>query len=145
MDNKRQKQYHQVYMNIASEISSLSQAVRSKVGCIIVKNGSIISFGFNGTPTGFDNCCEVKNTDGSLTTKHEVLHAESNAIAKLAKSSMSSENADMYVTMSPCFDCAKLIIQAGIKRLFYKEKYRNTEGLDLLKKGKVKVVHLKLL
>jgi dCMP deaminase len=145
-------------MNIAEEISQLSYAERKKVGCILVKDGTIISHGYNGTPYGFENDCEeyeeryYENDVGAellqdygyvlangiarkLVTKREVLHAESNAISKVAKSSNSSEDADLYVTLSPCFECAKLIIQSGIKRVFYREEYRQKDGLDLLRKA----------
>jgi dCMP deaminase len=149
---------NKVYMNIAEEISQLSYAERKKVGCILVKDGTIISHGYNGTPYGFENDCEeyeeryYENDIGAellqdygyelidgvarkLVTKREVLHAESNAISKVAKSSNSSEDADLYVTLSPCFECAKLIIQSGIKRVFYREEYRQKDGLDLLIKA----------
>jgi dCMP deaminase len=134
---------HKVYMNIAAEIGQLSYAERKKVGCLIVKDSSIISYGYNGTPTGFDNNCEDPEPHGNvgdLITKKEVLHSESNAISKVAKSSNSSDGADMYVTLSPCFECSKLIIQSGIKRLFYREEYRLTEGLELLRKAGVQCV-----
>jgi dCMP deaminase len=130
-------------MNIAAEIGQLSYAERKKVGCIIVKDSSIISYGYNGTPTGFDNNCEEPESYGNvgdLITKKEVLHSESNAISKVAKSSNSSDGADMYVTLSPCFECSKLIIQSGIKRVFYHEEYRLTEGLDLLQKAGVQCI-----
>lgn len=144
MNKKRQLQYHRIYMNLADEISSLSQAERNKVGCLIVKDNSIVSFGFNGMPSGFENTCEVldKKTN-KLITKTEVLHAESNALAKLAKTTFSSLDADLYVTLSPCIECAKLIKQSGIKRVFYKEVYRNIDGLDFLKRAKIKTILLK--
>lgn len=125
---------HNSYMNIAIEISNRSYAKRKKVGAIIVKNNHIISDGYNGMPYGFDNTCE----SNGITNK-EVLHAESNAILKIAKSFQSSENSTLYVTMSPCLECAKLIIQSGIKNVFFIEKYRNTEGLDLLEKANINV------
>ena len=121
-----------MYMNIAEEISTMSYAKRLKVGALIIKDNSIISYGYNGMPYGFDNCCETNNV-----TNKEVLHAESNAIAKLSKSSQSSDNAIMYVTTSPCVECAKFIIQSGIKTVYYKIKYRNIEGLELLEKAKI--------
>ena len=127
------------YLRMAKIWSENSHAIRNKVGCIIVKDRRIISDGYNGTPTGFDNCCEVKSLDGTLHTKPEVLHAEANAITKLAKSTNSSEGATLYVTCSPCFDCAKLIIQAGIKQVYYLEEYRDTNGLDLLVKAGLEV------
>lgn len=149
-----------------------SYAKRSKVGALLVKDGQIISDGYNGTPKGFDNACEneVKcdvdwddtnsldngesicrtyDSDCSkcphhyLVTKPEVLHAEANAITKVAKSNYSSDGSTLYVTLSPCFECSKLIIQAGIKRVVYKDIYRNTDGLELLKKAGVEVEQIK--
>jgi len=128
---------NQTYLKIAKDISGLSVAQRKKVGCVVVKDNSIISFGYNGTPHGFDNECEI---DG--VTKPEVLHAESNAITKIAKSTLSIEGSDMYLTLSPCFECAKLIIQSGIKTVYYMEEYRKTDGLKLLEKSKINVVKL---
>ena len=125
---------HISYMNIAKEISKRSYAKRLKVGAIIVKNNSIIADGYNGMPYGFDNICETDNV-----TNTEVLHAESNAIAKIAKSTQSSENGTMYVTVSPCLECAKLIIQSGIKNLYFETRYRTTAGIDLLKRAKINV------
>lgn len=163
------RNFDKSYLRIALEVGSRSYAVRHKVGAVIVKDNNIISYGFNGTPSGFDNCCEneVKcdvdwdelissldngssvcaayNRDCSkcphhyLVTKPEVLHAESNAITKLARSTQSSEGATLYVTLSPCFDCAKLIIQSGIKRVVYMEKYRSEDGLKLLEKAGIQV------
>ena len=121
-----------IYMNIATEIAELSYAERKKVGAVLVKDGSIISHGYNGTPHGFVNNCEYKDDDGNLVTRKEVLHAESNAISKVAKSTNSSEGSTLYVTLSPCFECSKLIIQSGIKRVVYKEAYRYTDGTELL-------------
>jgi len=123
-----------VYMNVAVEIAELSYAQRKKVGCVIVKDASIISMGYNGTPAGFDNKCETIE-NGELVTRPEVLHAESNAIAKVAKSPNCSDDADLYVTLSPCFECSKLIIQSGIKRVFYRELYRINDGIKLLEKA----------
>lgn len=125
--------WHITYLKIADLISEHSKAERRKVGAILVKAGRIISTGYNGTPSGFDNNCEENGK-----TKPEVLHAESNAIAKCAKSTESSEHSTLYVTISPCLECAKLIIQCGIKEVYFKELYRETSGLDLLKKAKVK-------
>lgn len=117
-----------IYMQIAYQTAKLSYANRRKVGCIIVKDEQIISFGYNGTPKGFDNCCEVDDV-----TLPNVLHAEANAITKIAKSTMSSNGATLYTTTMPCFSCAKLIVQAGIKQVYYTESYRDTSGVDLLK------------
>jgi dCMP deaminase len=126
-----------IYMNIAQEIAKLSYAERKKVGAVLVKDGSIISHGYNGTPHGFDNNCEYEDpgNEGVLITRQEVLHAESNAISKVAKSTNSSDGSTLYVTLSPCFECSKLIIQAGIKKVVYKETYRRTEGINLLQKA----------
>lgn len=123
--------WHRTYIDIAKLISQHSKAERKKVGAILVKQGRIISTGYNGTPSGFDNNCEDENGN----TKKEVLHAESNAIAKCARSVESSEDADLYVTMSPCLECAKLIIQCKIKRVFFNEIYREQEGITLLTKA----------
>lgn len=125
------------YLEIAKLISYHSKAERKKVGAILVKDGRIISTGYNGTPSGFDNACEI---DG--TTKPEVLHAESNAIAKCAKSTENSNDSILYVTLSPCIECAKLIIQCGIKEVYYLEKYRESDGLELLQKANINCYEL---
>lgn len=136
---KRDKQIDIVFMNIAKEIASLSYGIRSKVGAVIVDNDrNIISCGFNGTPSGFDNNAEYE-IDGKLVTKPETLHAESNAILKIARSTSSSNGSTLYITLSPCFECAKLIIQAGIKRVVYLEEYRNTESFELFKLAGIKL------
>ena len=111
---------------------------RRKVGALIVKDKMIISDGYNGTPAGFENVCEDENG----LTKPYVLHAEANAITKIACSNNSSKGATMYVTTSPCIECAKLIIQAGIKRVIYSEKYRLEDGLDLLRRANIEVVYI---
>jgi dCMP deaminase len=129
-----------IFMQIALTIASASYCIRKKVGALIVKNNNIIAIGYNGTISGFENICELK--DGS--TNPEVLHAESNAIAKCAKSSNNSDGATLYVTLSPCFECAKIIIQSGIKEVVYLEEYRNTEGIKLLNKSKVNVKQILL-
>lgn len=150
-------------MACARAIAALSHAERKKVGAIMVSSHGIIAEGCNGTPSGFDNCCEHytmhaweyglgpcmtcgKPQDEShecqLVTKPEVLHAESNAIAKVAKSTNSSLCATLYVTCSPCFECSKLIIQAGINRVVYDEEYRLLDGIDLLRKANIEVVKL---
>ncbi len=115
-----------------------SYCERRKVGALVVKNKMIISDGYNGTPSGFENVCE----DEHKLTKPYVLHAEANAITKLARSSNNSDGATLYVTSSPCIECAKLIIQAGIKRVVYGEIYRLEDGLDLLKKANIEVNHI---
>lgn len=129
-----QDQLDKTYLEMAKIWGQLSKAERRQVGCLIVKNGQIISDGYNGTPHGFDNRCEFDTRFG-LETKPEVLHAESNAISKLAKSSQSSEGAIVYITISPCFDCAKLMIQCDIKRVVYQEQYRSNDGIELLEKA----------
>ena len=123
-------------MDIATRWGQMSHARRKQVGCIIVKDGRIISDGYNGTPHGFDNECELHTRFG-WETKPEVLHAESNAITKLAKSTQSSEGATMYITLSPCFNCAKLIVQSGISRVVYLEEYTETSGIELLSKANI--------
>jgi dCMP deaminase len=133
------------YMDVAERFAQLSSAKRLQVGAIVVKDDRIISIGYNGMPTGWDNCCEhtVHHHDlGTTTTvsKPEVLHAESNAIAKLAKSSESGNSATMFVTHSPCIDCAKLIYQSGIATVYYKNLYRSTQGIGFLNKSGVIVV-----
>lgn len=123
---------------MASEWAKLSRCKRKKVGALIVKDNMIISDGYNGTPTGFDNCCE--DEDG--TTKWHVLHAEANAILKVASSTQSSKGATLYITLSPCKDCSKLILQSGIKRLVYANAYKDDEGVEFLKKANIEIVHL---
>ena len=141
-----QKNLDDVYLKMADDLSSLSTAVRRKVGCLIVKDTQIISEGYNGTPRGFDNNCEYVDHVDHMFTKPEVLHAESNAITKLARSTNSSSGATLYVTCSPCFDCAKLIIQSGIKRVVYRDLYTNNkcmEALVLLKKAGMSITQVK--
>lgn len=130
------------YIDISRRWAAMSKAQRLQVGCIIVKDNQIISDGYNGTPSGFNNNCEYDTyKDGLpvLVTKPEVLHAESNALMKLARSTNSSVNATMYLTCAPCFDCSKLIIQSGIKRVVFQDRYRCMEGVSLLEKAGVKV------
>jgi len=147
-----------IYMQIAYQISKLSYAERRKVGCIVVKDEQIVSFGYNGTPHGFDNQSEetqTRNIDNpdhreiliekgyecedtccsKQVTKQEVLHAESNALMKISKSTLTSKGSILYTTTSPCFECAKLIIQAGVEKVFYCEGYRDLSGISLLKKA----------
>ena len=157
--------YDKKYLRMAEIWATNSYATRSKVGALIIKDNMIISDGYNGTPHGFDNACEVEvkcdvetdsldagesicikyNRDCSccphhyFVTKPEVLHAEANAITKVAKSTNSSDGSTLYVTLSPCLECAKLIIQAGIKRVVYKDEYRLKDGLELLKKAGIEV------
>ena len=134
------------FMDVAKRFAHLSSAKRLQVGAIIVKDDRIISIGYNGMPSGWDNNCEnhigFDKGQPVLKTRPEVLHAETNAIAKLAKSSESGQDADMFITHAPCMDCAKLIYQSGIRRVVYGEAYRNTDGLDFLKASGVVVEHL---
>ena len=126
------------YLEMARIWAQNSYCQRRQVGALVVKNGMIISDGYNGTPSGFQNICE----DDNDVTLPYVLHAEANAITKLARSSNNSEGATIYITASPCIECAKLIIQAGIKRVVYGEKYRLTDGINLLERAGIEVVYL---
>jgi len=138
-----QRELDEVYINMAHELSTLSKAERKKVGCLIVKDTQIIAEGYNGTPKGFDNDCEYYDDAQEIHTKPEVLHAESNAITKLARSTNSSSGSTLYVTLAPCYDCSKLIIQSGIKRVVFLEQYRAAcSGLALLKMARVEVDQL---
>lgn len=128
------------YLRMAMIWSENSYCQRRQVGCLVVKNNSIISDGYNGTPSGFENVCE----DETGVTKPYVLHAEANAITKLARSHNNSEGATLYVTDSPCIECSKLIIQSGIKRIVFSRQYRLTEGIDLLRRAGLEIVHLPL-
>ena len=127
--------YDRAYLRIAREWGQLSYCVRRKVGAIIVKDRMIISDGYNGTPSGFENCCE----DEEKLTKWYVLHAEANAILKVARSTQSCEGATLYITMSPCKDCSKLIHQSGIKRVVYQQSYKDSSGIDFLTRAGVTV------
>lgn len=132
-DPAKQERYDRAYMKMAVEWSKLSHCTRKKVGALIVKEGMIISDGYNGTPTGFSNECE----DVNGTTHWYVLHAEANAIMKVARSTNNAREATLYLTHSPCKECSKLILQAGIKRLVYLDAYKDPSGLNLLKDGGV--------
>lgn len=138
--NGKQLELDKRYLRMARIWAENSYCTRRKVGALIVKDKMIISDGYNGTPAGFDNVCELD--DG--TTKPYVLHAEANAITKIAKSGNNSDGATLYVTTSPCMECSKLIIQSGIRRVVYSESYRLTDGVDLLKRAGVEVVFLEL-
>ena len=127
------------YLKMARIWASNSYCIRRQVGALLVKDKMIISDGYNGTPSGFENECE----DELNATKAYVLHAEANAITKVAKSNNSSEGSTLYITTSPCMECSKLIIQAGIIRVVFQEKYRVTDGLDLLERAGIELVHLK--
>lgn len=126
-------------MRMALEWAKLSYCDRKKVGALIVKDRMIISDGFNGTPTGFENCCEEEVGD----TKWYVLHAEANAILKVASSTQSCKNSTLYITLSPCKECSKLIHQSGIKRVVYANEYKDNSGLQFLEKAGVEIIHLK--
>ena len=131
---KKQRRYDNAYMRMAEEWAKLSHCTRKNVGALIVKDRMIISDGYNGSPSGFPNECE--NAEG--VTHWYVLHAEANAITKLARSINSAEGATLYITLSPCRDCAKLILQSGISRVVYKKAYKDTSGLDFLDKSFIK-------
>lgn len=126
------------YLRMARIWAENSYCERRKVGALVVKDKMIISDGYNGTPSGFENVCEDENN----VTKPYVLHAEANAITKLARSSNNSDGSTLYVTAAPCIECAKLIIQSGIKRVVYGEKYRLEEGINLLRKANIEVIYL---
>jgi len=138
MNSKKQKKYDTAYLKMAQEWAKLSHCKRKQVGALIVKDKMIISDGYNGSPTGFDNTCEDENGN----TKWHVLHAEANAILKVASSTQGCNNATLYLTLSPCKDCSKLIHQSGIKRVVYANAYKDTTGLDFLKKAKVELTFL---
>lgn len=131
------------FMDTAERFSQLSSAVRLKVGAVVVKDNRIISIGYNGTPAGWDNCCEevVQLSDDTVTTKtkDEVIHAEANAVAKLARDGESGSGADLFCTHAPCVQCAKIIYGAGISSVYYRESYRNNDGIDFLQKCKINV------
>ncbi len=130
--------YDKAYLRLAKEWGQLSHCKRKQVGAIIVRDRMIISDGFNGTPTGFENCCE----DQTGETNWYVLHAEANAILKVARSTQSCENATLYITLSPCNECSKLIHQSGIKRVVFQTQYRDYSGIEFLKKAGVIVDHI---
>ncbi|CCG54333.1 dCMP deaminase [Flavobacterium indicum GPTSA100-9 = DSM 17447] len=138
MKAEKKSRYDKAYLKIAREWGKLSYCKRKQVGAIIVKDRMIISDGYNGTPSGFENCCE----DEDNLTKWYVLHAEANAISKVARSTQSCEDATLYITLSPCKDCSKLIHQSGIKRVVYLEEYKDCSGVDFLKKAGVEVAHI---
>ncbi len=138
MEKDKQQKFDLRYLEMARIWAQNSYCQRRQVGALVVKQGMIISDGYNGTPSGFENVCE----DDNGVTKPYVLHAEANAITKLARSSNNSEGATIYITASPCIECAKLIIQAGIKRVVYGEKYRLMDGIELLERAGIEVVYL---
>ncbi len=141
MELKKRNKYDKAYLRIANEWSLLSYCDRKKVGAIIVRDRMIISDGYNGTPSGFENCCE----DEEGLTNWYVLHAEANAILKVARSTQTCEGATLYITLSPCKECSKLIHQSGIKRVVYQNGYRDTTGVDFLIKAGVIVEQIEVL
>ena len=136
--NDKQHKFDLRYLQMARIWAQNSYCQRRQVGALVVKDGMIISDGYNGTPSGFENVCEDENN----VTKPYVLHAEANAITKLARSSNNSDGSTIYITASPCIECAKLIIQAGIKRVVYGEQYRLTDGIDLLKRAGIETIFI---
>jgi dCMP deaminase len=137
-EKQKQERYDKAYLRMAQTWSSLSHCFRKKVGAIIVKDGMIISDGYNGTPAGFDNCCETQEGE----TQWYVLHAEANAILKVAKSTNNCGGATLYQTLSPCKECSKLILQAGITKVVFINKYKDTSGIDFLKEAGVEIAHI---
>jgi dCMP deaminase len=138
MKEEKQDKYDKAYLRLAKEWSKLSYCKRKQVGAIIVRDRMIISDGYNGTPSGFENCCE----DEDNLTHWYVLHAEANAILKVAKSTQSCHDATLYITLSPCKECSKLIHQSGIKRVVYLEGYKDDSGLQFLEKAGVHLTHI---
>jgi dCMP deaminase len=134
----KQERYDKAYLRMATEWAKLSHCTRKQVGAIIVKDNIIIADGFNGTPSGFENCCETDQGD----THWYVLHAEANAILKLARSNNRGTNSTLYITLSPCRDCSKLVLQAGIKRVVYMNGYKDTTGIDFLTKAGIDVLQI---
>ena len=137
---EKQRKLDERYLRMARIWAENSYCARRQVGALVVKDKMIISDGYNGTPSGFENVCE----DDNKVTKPYVLHAEANAITKLARSNNNSDGATIYITASPCIECAKLIIQSGIKRVVYGEKYRLTDGIDLLKRAGIEVIYMEV-
>lgn len=138
MKDSKQRKYDIAYLRMAREWSKLSYCKRKQVGALIVKDKMIISDGYNGTPTGFENCCE----DDDGLTKWYVLHAEANAILKVASSTQSCEGATLYITMSPCKECSKLVHQAGITRVVYLNEYKDNAGIAFLEKAGISIQHI---
>ncbi|WP_341900627.1 MULTISPECIES: deoxycytidylate deaminase [Fluviicola] len=135
---EKRMRYDKAYLRMAQTWAELSHCERKKVGALIVRDGRIISDGYNGTPAGFPNCCE----DQQGNTEWYVLHAEANAILKVARSTNDCSGAELFITLSPCKDCSKLVLQAGIKRVVYMMEYKDTAGVDFLKSAGVEVVHI---
>ena len=136
------QKYIDLYMDWARRAAELSHAQRLHVGAVIVKDDTVISYGYNGMPAGWDNDCEDILKDGTTKTKPEVLHAESNALAKLARSHNSGLGADIFITHAPCVECSKLIYQSGIRRVYYGQAYRDNSGVEFLEKSGIEVKRL---
>lgn len=134
----KQERYDRAYLKMASEWSNLSHCNRKQVGALLVKDGMIISDGYNGTPSGFPNQCE----DDAGETKWYVLHAEANAIMKVARSTNNAQGSTLYITLSPCRDCAKLILQAGIERVVYQKQYKDTTGIEFLAEAGLDLIYI---
>ncbi len=140
----KQQKYNMMYMDLAERIAQMSYSKRLKVGSVLVKDQKIISFGWNGMPSGFDNNCEfINEITGDLVTRPEVLHSEANCLMKLAKSTESSENAELFITHSPCIECSKMIHQSGIKSIFFKHRYRDDSGIKFLQKANLYIEEIK--
>ena len=140
-DKEKQERYDKAYLSLALEWGKLSHCSRKQVGAIIVKDGMIISDGYNGTPSGFDNCCENDAGD----THWYVLHAEANAIMKVSKSTNNSQGSTLYLTLSPCRECSKLILQAGIKRVVFCSSYKDNSGIAFLEQSAIEVDQIEVI
>lgn len=138
-EKEKQLRYDMAYLKMAREWAKLSHCHRRQVGALLVKGRMIISDGYNGSPTGFDNCCEDENGD----TLWYVLHAEANAIMKVARSTQDADGSTLYITLSPCKECSKLVLQSGIQRVVYIEKYKDSSGIEFLAKAGIKVQQIK--
>ena len=139
-----QEKMDKYFMRVAQLTAELSYAIRKKVGAVLVKDNRIVSIGYNGQPKNFDNCCEDTLPDGSLVTKNTVVHAEANALFWCAKTNTITEGSTLYLTLSPCATCALGIIQSGVRRVVYLEKYRDTMGINVLKKAGIIVEEMEI-
>jgi len=133
----KQERLNEYYMRVAELTALNSCAKRTKVGAVLVKEGRLVSSGWNGQPHGMNNCCETTNPDGTLTTKETVIHSEANAIYFCAKHGLKTDGTILYVTLSPCVKCSLAIIQAGIKKVYYREEYRDPSGIKFLRKNNI--------
>jgi dCMP deaminase len=138
----KELKYHEMYMDVAARVALMSHAVRKKVGAIMVKDGNILGFGWNGMPAGMDNACEHINSDGDLVTNAETSHAEENLLGKIAKSTTSSEGTTIYLTLSPCLPCAKLMATSGVRVVVYRDIYKDTTGLSFLRALDIDIIKL---